>query len=153
MMHTRDSSQSNRDTRAVTVGDSMAGATLVVIALLLGGSLGAGVLLGGSAEEQAGPPQLNFTYQHFDENGALIVTLERGGPARAGNLLFSDGQATASWAAIAGANNSTMVTSGSTIQLSQRSAFGNRITTRDRIEITWTDGNQTKVVGTWQGGS
>jgi len=135
--------------RGVTVSDSVAAGTLIVIALVLGGGLGVAVLSGGS---DAGPPSANFSFQYFSENGALIVTHERGDEIQAGNIVLSKstGEASATWATVANSNNSTMVGPGDTIQLSERGAFGAPVDPSDTVEVRWETGNQTKLLATWQ---
>lgn len=135
--------------RAVTVSDTLATGTLIVLVVTIGGGLGVAVLVGGGGD--TGPPEANFTFEHFQENGALLITLDRGDPIEAGNLVISNGERRVTWATVASMNESATVTEGSVIQLSSRSAYGASVTTEDIIQITYDPGgeNETAVLATW----
>lgn len=135
------------DERGVTVSDAVATGTIIFMAVALTAGLGFAVITDAGA---TGPPEANFTFQYFGENGALIVTHDRGDAIRAGNLVLSNGETAESWATVAATNNSTLIGSGDTIQLSQRSAFGAPIETEDRVEVRWVTENQTVVLETWR---
>lgn len=135
------------DQRGVTINNSTAVATLLLFTVVIGGSLGAAVLF--APEEDTGPPTGNFSYQYFDSNSALIVTFEEGDSFEAGEVLLSNGNTNATWAAVAQMNNSTALTSGDTIQLSRGSAFGTSIISTDTVTIYWTGGNETIKLDEW----
>jgi hypothetical protein len=135
------------DDRAVTVSDTVATGTIIVITVVLAAGLGYAVLTDAG---DVGPPEANFTFQYFSENGALIVTHSRGDEIEAGNLVLTDGETSASWATVAGTNDTTMIGSGDTIQLSARSSFGAEITPSDRVQVKWVTSNQTEVLATWR---
>lgn len=139
------------DRRAVTVTDTVAVATLVTVSVVLAGGLGVAVLVGDGASD--GPPQTNFSFTHFDRDAELVVTHQRGDEIEAGSIELTSGEASATWAAVAGTNNSTMVSAGDTVQLSRQSAFGAPVRGDDSVEVVWTGGNQTVVLDRWDGGN
>lgn len=139
------------DQRAVTVTDTVAVVTLVTVSVVLAGALGLAVLVGPGGSD--GPPQANFSFTHFSQDAALLVTHERGDAFEAGSIELTNGETTATWATVAGTNNSTMVSPGDTVRLSRQSAFGARIRTGDTVEVVWTGGNQTVVLDRWDGGN
>jgi hypothetical protein len=118
-----------------------------MLALVMGGGLGAAVLFAGEAQE--GPPGANFSYQFFDRNGNLIVTHKEGDELQAGNIRIRSGGSNVTWATVAGDNNSTMVSQGDTIQLSPDNEFGRPITSSTTVFIEWTGGNETRRLSRW----
>jgi len=136
-----------RDRRAVTINNVAAVATLLVFTVVIGGGLGAAVLF--AEEEDTGPPSANFTYTYFDENSALLVTMDEGDEFPASELLVSNGNVNVTWAAVANTNNTTRVKPGDTIRLGQENAFGRSVTSTDKISIYWTGGNETRKLDEW----
>ncbi|MFB6164274.1 MAG: type IV pilin [Haloarculaceae archaeon] len=137
------------DERGLTVTNTAATATLVVLAVLLGAGLGAGVLLGTSGGDDGGPPEANFTFSYFSQSSALIVTFDHGEEIPAGELRLTNGRGNATWAEVAHTNDSTMVGEGDTVQLSRRSAFGAPVTRNQPVYIRWTGSNGTRELATW----
>ncbi|MFB6178661.1 MAG: hypothetical protein ABEI77_02925 [Halorientalis sp.] len=135
------------DRRGVTINNNAAVATLLLFTVIIGGGLGGAVLF--AKEEQGGPPSGNFSYQYYSTNSALLITFEHGDNFTAGDVLVTNGASNATWAAVAGTNNSTRIKQGDTIQLSSGSAFGDSITSIDRVQIYWTGGNQTIKLDEW----
>lgn len=126
------------------LSESAGVALLVGITILVTASVGINVLV--VEEEDTGPPSANFTYEYISESRSLLVTHSRGDSLRAGKLTFRENTNEVSWAALAMTNNSTMVQPGDIVQLSQRNAFGQSISTSSRIEVLYRyEGNQTKI--------
>ncbi|WP_136715485.1 type IV pilin [Halorientalis salina] len=135
------------DRRGVTINNTAAVATLLVFTVLIGGGLGAAVLF--AEEDDTGPPGGNFTYEYFDDNDALLVTFDEGDEFEAGEVLLTNGDSNATWATVAGSNNTTALKPGDSIQLSRGSAFGDTIGSSDRVRIYWTGGNETIKLDEW----
>jgi hypothetical protein len=137
-----------RDERAITVTDSIAAGTLIVLAVLLAAGLGLGVLLAPS-DDGGNTTRANFTYQHFPDDSALVVTFSKGDPIPAGELAFVSGQTNVTWATLANTSESAEVSEGSTVQLTGTGRFGRPVTTDTDVEVVWTGGNETRVLSRW----
>jgi hypothetical protein len=135
------------DRRGVTINNTAAVATLLVFTVLIGGGLGAAVLF--AEEADTGPPDGNFSYEYFGDNSALLVTFDEGDEFEAGEVLLTNGESNATWASVSGSNNTTVLKPGDSIQLSRGSAFGNTISSSDRVRIYWTGGNETIKLDEW----
>ncbi|RXK49103.1 hypothetical protein [Halorientalis pallida] len=136
------------DERAITVTDSVAAGSLVVVAVLLAAGLGLGVLYapsdGGSNVTRA-----NFSFEHFPDDSALIVTFARGDSIPAGELSVVSDETNRTWAALANMSESKAVSQGSTIQLTGTGTFGKPITTNTQVRVVYTGGNETRVLDRW----
>lgn len=131
------------------ISEMTAVTTLIGVALLLVVGIGINVFL--IAPTNTGPPEANFTYKHLSEGNALIVTHERGDAIRAGDLYIESEDNSATWAALAGSNGSTMVEPDDKIQVSEGGAFDAPVRTSDRIKIVWRNEsiNETAVLSRW----
>lgn len=136
------------DDRAVTVTDSIAAGTLVVLAVVLAAGLGLGVLFAPSGGT-TNTTTANFTFKHFPDGSALVVTFSKGEPLPAGELAVVSGETNVTWATLANSSTSKEVSKGSTVQLTGTGRFGKPITTSTQVRIVWTGGNGTKVLDRW----
>jgi hypothetical protein len=136
------------DERATTVSDSMAAGSLVVLAVVLAAGLGLGVLYAPS-EGGGNTTRANFSYQHFSDDSALIVTFTRGDSIQAGELALVSGEANSTWAELANMTASKTLSEGSTIQLSASGRFGKAITSSTQVRVLYTGGNETRVLSRW----
>ncbi|WP_436924648.1 type IV pilin [Halosimplex amylolyticum] len=125
-------------------------AILVAITLLVTGSVGLFVLVDPGSDERG--PNANFTFQYIDQSSVLIVTHDRGDSFDAGNLSIRSRGTTVTWAALANTENTTVVAPGSTVQLSRRNAFGERVSSGGKAVVLYRPpvGNET-VLEKWEG--
>jgi len=133
--------------RAITVNDSMATITLVAFAIVLAAGLGTGILVEDDGTE--GAPEANLSFQHYEDDSALVVTYERGDPIPAGDLAIVSGERNVTWATVANESDSTKITEGSAVQLSSASRFGKAVSTGDTVQVIWIGGNETEQVAEW----
>lgn len=122
---------------------------LVGFTVLVTATVGLNVMV--VSDEDAGPPQANFTYDYVESSNALVIVHEEGDEFAAGSLHVSGPNAEASWAVIAGVENDTAVGPGSTIQLSTQSAYGQPVTVTDEIVISHGSGENRTELGSWTG--
>ncbi|SDE80781.1 hypothetical protein [Halorientalis regularis] len=136
------------DERAITVTDSIAAGSLVVLAVVLAAGLGLGVLYAPS-DGGTDATRANFSYQHFADDSVLVVTFAKGDPITAGDLSIVSGETNRTWAMLANTTESEEVSEGSTIQLTGTGRFGKPITTDTSVRIVYTGGNETRVLSSW----
>lgn len=134
--------------RAATVTDSMAAGSLVVLAVVLAAGLGLGVLYAPS-EGGGNATRANFSYQHFPDGSALVVTFTRGDSIKAGDLALVSGEANSTWAELANMSASKTLSEGSTIQLTGSGRFGKPITSSTQVRVLYTGGNESRVLSRW----
>lgn len=138
-----------RDDRAVS--ESMAVAILVGFTVLVLVSVGISVLFVDA--DSGGPPSANFTFEHFSENSMLLVSHERGDSIPAGDLVLEGEPGTVTWAQVAGTNATDAVEPGDTVQLSRSSAWGERVTSDQRVAIYYVpDPDNRTLLDSWSGG-
>ncbi|WP_424019010.1 hypothetical protein ACOZ4N_05935 [Halorientalis pallida] len=136
------------DERAITVTDSIAAGSLVVLAVVLAAGLGLGVLFAPS-EGGNNATRADFSYQHFSEDSVLVVTFVEGDSIQAGDLSVVSGETNRTWAMLANTTESQEVSQGSTVQLTGTGRFGRPITTDTTVRIVYTGGNETRVLSRW----
>jgi hypothetical protein len=136
------------DERAVTVTDTLAAGSLVVLAVVLVAGLGLGVLYAPS-DDGGNATRANFTFEHFPDDSALIVTFTRGDSIPAGELALVSEQTNVTWATLANVSESETVSQGSTIQLTGTGTYGKPITTDTTVEVVYTGGNESRVLDSW----
>ncbi len=136
------------DERAVTVTDSLAAGSLVFLAVVLAAGLGLGVLYapsdGGSNATRA-----NFSFEHFPDDSALVVTFTKGDSIPAGELALVSDQTNVTWATLANTSESEAVSQGSTVQLTGTGTYGKPITTSTQVRVVYTGGNESRALATW----
>jgi hypothetical protein len=125
-------------------------ATLVLFTVVVTASVGVGVLF---IDDSSGQVQANFTFEHRQESGSLLVTHAGGEDLTAGNVVFEGPRQNVTWAESAGWNESRTVSEGDVVQLSPQGAYGTRISQSDTITVVYleNDGNRTRL-DDWTGG-
>ncbi|RLN01371.1 type IV pilin [Haloarcula sp. Atlit-7R] len=135
------------DTVGMTEGIGVA--VLVGMTLLVTAIVGLNVLV--IEDDDGGGPQANFSYDYVADSGALIVTHERGDEFEAGNVEFEGPDARVTWAEVAGREPAAAVVPGDIVQLSNGSAYGQRVRGQDTIRIYHNaSGNRTQL-DQWDG--
>lgn len=148
-MTRQDSQRTARsDERAVTVTDSVAAGSLIVMALLLSAGLGLGVLYAPSADE-GNETRAEFSFEHFPDDSALVVTFTKGDSIPAGELALVSDQTNVTWATLANTSESEAVSQGSTVQLTGTGTYGKPITTSTQVRVVYTGGNESRALATW----
>lgn len=149
-MHSSDPFSEESD-RAVS--EMTAVGTLIGVALLLVVGIGLNVFLLAPAE--GGAPEADFTFRYVEQTSALIVTHDSGDSVRAGDIYIEGTDNSASWAALAGSNESSMVEQGDIVQVAEGGAYGQAVGSSDRIAVVWRNEsvNETSVLSRWNGAS
>ncbi|MFC6865442.1 type IV pilin N-terminal domain-containing protein [Halomicroarcula sp. GCM10025817] len=142
-----------RRLRTDTLGMSEAIGVAVLIGLTITVTAMVGVnVLVLSGEDDGGVPQANFTYDHVEGSGLLIVTHAGGDELEAGNIEFRGRGNNATWAELANRNETATVGPGDITQLGSGNAYGQSVQRDDRIAIYLNrSGNRTKL-SEWNGG-
>jgi len=131
--------------RAVSEGASVA--VLVLLTVFVTASVGLGVLV---ADRQGETVDAEFSYQHFPDREALLVTFEEGETLQAGTVQFrGPGQAT--WAELSDIEESDPITPGSRVQLTESNAFGAGVTEDTNVTVVRVQGDNETVIDTWSG--
>jgi len=128
-------------------------AILVAVTVIVTASVGLSVLVADSAS--SGERNANFSFQYIDGSSVLIVSFERGDQFAAGNLTVRGRGAEATWATLAGIEPATPVgpqSPSSTVQISARNAYGQRVAADENVRVVYTPpaGNET-VLQRWGG--
>lgn len=131
------------------VSETTAVAILVGTTLLVTGLAAVNVLF--LTETRTGPPEANFSYQHFPESGRLVITHDSGDPIRAGKLQISDGDRDVSWAQIANSSTTTEVRPGDVIQIGPNNQYGREVARSTTIRMLYVDGGNTTEIDRWAG--
>jgi len=133
------------------VSEMTAVVTLVGVAFVLVASVGISAFV--FSEGDAGPPQANFTYDYIDQASALVITHDRGDEIRSGDLYVSGSDSNVTWAALAGSDESVLVTPGDAVQVSEGSAFGEPVRSSSRLQLVFHNAtlNQSAVISRWNG--
>ncbi|CCQ34613.1 hypothetical protein HLRTI_003501 [Halorhabdus tiamatea SARL4B] len=133
------------------VSEMTAVVTLVAIAFVLVAGVGISAIM--FSEGDTGPPQANFTYEYIDQTSALLITHDRGDEIPSGDLYVSGSDSNVTWAALAGSNESALVTPGDAVQVSEQSAFGEPVRSSSRLELVFHNAslNQSAVISRWNG--
>jgi hypothetical protein len=135
------------DDRGVSEGASVA--VLLVLTVVVTGSVGVGVLF---ADSSGGAGiDASFSFQHFPERAALLVTYEDGQELRASNVVLRGGTSELSWATLRGMNESATLSPGARAQLNPENAYGARVTRQDNVTIVYTEGGNETVLDSWSG--
>lgn len=119
----------------------LVGITVVVTAVV-----GLNVLVVG--EGGGGVPEANFTYDHADERGLLLVTHSRGDSIPAGQVEFEGprGQAKANWSQLSNKNQTELVEPGDIVQLGEANEYGSQVASRDTVTVYYNEsGNRTQI--------
>jgi hypothetical protein len=134
------------DTRGVSEGAGVA--ALVLLTVVVTASVGATALLMQSNDTEG--IQANFTYEYLGERGTLLITHDAGDELEAGNVVIAGPETNITWATVAGQEETELITRGDLVQLSEGSAYGDPVRSRDTIRIVHkpADGNQT-LLSTW----
>ena len=139
------------DERAVS--EASGAAILVVMTVLVTASVGLNVLILSEQDDTAGP-NAEFTFEYFGDASALLVTHNQGDSFEAGNLLLESSRSQATWAAVAGMNDTQQVEPGATVQLSAGGEFGSRVAPEDTVTVYYVAANATKIrLDSWNGTS
>lgn len=135
------------DTRGVSEGAGVV--VLVLMTVLVTASVGAAALLMQSGDDTEGV-QANFTYEYLGDRGTLLITHDAGDELEAGNVVIAGPETNITWATVAGQEETKLISQGDLIQLSEGSAYGAPVRSRDSITIVHApgDGNRT-VLSTW----
>jgi|AntDeeMetagen681_2_1112603.scaffolds.fasta_scaffold05154_2 FlaG/FlaF family flagellin (archaellin) len=136
-----------RDDRAVT--ESMGVVILVGITIVVTGLVGLNVLIG--PNEDPSGPHANFSYDHVEDNGALIITHVEGDAFPAGDLVIEGNGAEATWAEAGSVDESEEVGPGDIVQVSEGSSYGEPVTERSTVRIFYVEGENRTQLSEWVG--
>ncbi|WP_459193909.1 type IV pilin N-terminal domain-containing protein [Halosimplex sp. J119] len=144
----RERDESARDPAERAISEFTGVAILIAVTLLVTGSVGLFVLVD-PGEDDPGP-NANFSFEYIDQSSVLFVEHERGDTFTAGNLTIRSGETAVGWATLANTENSTVIGPGDQVQLSDRNAFGRRVSTRDDVSVYYAPpaGNET-LLDSW----
>lgn len=149
---TDDDGRFRTDERALSGGDieTIAVVGMITIVLVMGGAVGAGVLL---LDSDGGAPELNFSFTYRDSAQRLDVYYEQGPEIAAGDVLLRSEGETATWAAVAGTNNSTSIEPPTVLNLDSNTTLGSSIERDSTVEILYVspESGEREVVSTWNG--
>lgn len=122
-------------------------AILIAVTVLVTASVGLSVLVADSSS--SGERSANFSFQYIDGSSVLIISFERGDQFAAGNLTVRGQGAEATWAVLSGAEPATMIgpqSPRSTVQISSRNAYGQRVAADENVRVVYTPGNGNETV-------
>jgi hypothetical protein len=140
------------DVRALSGGDieTIAVVGMLTIVLVMGGAVGAGVLL---LDNDGGAPELNFSFTYRDSAQRLDVYYEQGPEIAGGDVLLRAEGETATWASIAGTNNSTTIEPPTVLNLGPNSSIGSSIERDSTVEVLYVspESGEREVVSVWNG--
>ncbi|MFC7028180.1 type IV pilin N-terminal domain-containing protein [Halomicroarcula sp. GCM10025324] len=140
-----------RRLRTDTLGmsEAIGVAVLIGLTITVTAMVGMSVLVFEDVDE--GGPRANFTYDHVENSGLLIVTHARGDELQAGNIEFQGPGNNATWAELANRNETALVGPGDITQLGSGNAYGQSVQRGDQVEIYLNrSGNRTKL-SEWDG--
>jgi len=133
-------------TRGVSEGAGLA--TLVLLTVVVTASVGVSVLF--LDESNSAGTQANFSFNYQDQGAYLLVTHESGDELPSGRVRIEGPDTSVTWAEAADWNESRKVTRGDLVQLSENSAYGSRVGSRDYIKVVYVYQNDsTKVLDEW----
>jgi hypothetical protein len=94
--------------------------------------------------------EANFSFNYQSQGEFLLVTHESGSDLQSGRLRIVGPSSNVTWAELASWNESRDVTTGDLVQLSESSAYGSRVGSRDNIKVVYVYQNDsTKVLDEW----
>ncbi|MEF8784469.1 MAG: type IV pilin [Haloarculaceae archaeon] len=132
--------------RGVSEGASLA--ALVLLTVVVTASVGVNVLF--LDDDSGGTIEANFSFEHQSQGSYLLVTHEEGSALRSDSVRIKGPDANITWAEAADWNGSREVTRGDLVQLSERSAYGSQVGSRDNIKVLYVYQNgSTKVLDEW----
>ena len=131
------------DTRGVSEATGVA--TLMVMTLLVTATVGVGVLFVESPSEAG--INGNFSFEHLDERGTLLIAFEKGDEFEAGRVVVSGPLGNVTWAESSGYNASRILVTGDTIQLGKNGPYGATVQSTDTFVVAYNpeDGNITAL--------
>lgn len=134
------------DTRGVSEDAGVV--VLILMTVVVTASVGVTALL--MQEDDTEGVQANFTYEFLGDRGTLLITHDAGDELEAGNVVIAGPETNITWATVAGREETELITQGDLVQLSEGSAYGDPVRSRDTIRIVHTpaDDNRT-VLSTW----
>ncbi|MFB6183443.1 MAG: type IV pilin N-terminal domain-containing protein [Haloarculaceae archaeon] len=124
---------------------------LLFFTVVITASVGLGVLF--VDESAGGAPRANFTFDYIQSASVLLITHDRGDAIAAGNITVrGPNDHNATWAQLANANDTALVTPGDTVQIGNQNAYGDSVGPGDRIRVYYAPptGNETEL-STWKG--
>ena len=138
-------------TDTLGMSEAIGVAILIGLTITVTAMVGLNVLVF-SANDDTGGPQANFSYDHVEGNGLLLITHERGDELKAGTIEITGPTSTVTWAEAANRNESSLVGPGDIAQIGSENAYGETVNRRDTIRIYVNrSGNRTQV-SAWNGG-
>lgn len=130
------------DERAVT--ESAGVAILVGITIIVTATVGLNVLV--VSEQDRDGAHANFSYDHVDSNGALIITHVEGDEFPASELIIEGENAETTWAAAANVNETESIGPGDIVQISRDNSYGKPVRKTSTIRIFHEQsGNRTQL--------
>jgi hypothetical protein len=136
----------NLGDRGISEGASLA--ALVLLTVVVTASVGVNVLF--LDDDSGGTIEANFSFEHQSQGSYLLVTHEEGNELRSDRVRIKGPDANVTWAEVADWNDSREVTRGDLVQLSESSAYGSQVGSRDNIRVLYVYQNgSTKVLDEW----
>ncbi|MCU4799572.1 type IV pilin N-terminal domain-containing protein [Halobacteria archaeon HArc-gm2] len=136
-----------RDDRAVT--ESTGVVILVGITIVVTGLVGLNVLIG--TDEGPSGPSANFSYDHVEDSGALIVTHVEGDAFPAGDIVIVGDDAETTWAEAGSVDESEEIGPGDIVQVSEGNSYGEPVTERSTVRIFYEQGENRTQLSEWVG--
>ena len=133
------------DERAVT--ETAGVAILVGITILVTATVGLNVLV--VSEQGPEGPHANFSYDHVDSSGALVITHVKGDEFPAGELVIAGENAETTWAAAASVNETEPIGPGDIVQISQDNSYGKPVRKTSTVRIFHDDGGNRTQLSEW----
>lgn len=132
--------------RGVSEGAGLA--ALVLLTVVVTASVGVNVLF--LDDQSGGATEANFSFEHQSQGSYLLVTHEEGSALQSDRVRIKGPDANVTWAEVADWNGSREVTRGDLVQLSERSAYGSKVGSRDNIRVLYVYQNgSTTVLDEW----
>ncbi|WP_340099841.1 type IV pilin [Salinibaculum salinum] len=132
--------------RGVSEGAGLA--ALVLLTVVVTASVGVNVLF--LDDEGGSTTEANFSFEHQSQGSYLLVTHQDGSALPSDRVRIKGPDANVTWAEVAGWNGSREVTRGDLVQLSESSAYGSQVGSRDNIQVLYVYRNgSTKVLDEW----
>lgn len=134
--------------RGVSEGTGVA--VLVVLTVVATASVGMTVTLVMDGDEYGA----QFTFDHSDELGHLLIFYDEGDELRAGSIVIDGPDNEVTWAELEGMDDDELVApSNIPIRLNDQNAYGSAVSEEDFVEIRYVpeDGEETEtvVLATW----
>lgn len=134
------------DTRGVSEDAGVV--VLILMTVVVTASVGVTALL--MQEDDTEGVQTNFTYEFLGDRGTLLITHDAGDELEAGNVVIAGPETNITWATVAGREETELITQGDLVQLSEGSAYGDPVRSRDTIHIVHAPADDNKtVLSTW----